>query len=564
VKTSILPTIEALDVRVLLSAGFPDPAWNDGGLVKTTFESGSSIVNDVEALPDGSVLAAGTAIGRRGSKFTGNTMLAIAKYRFDGSLDPTFGDGGKIENTPRSMAGAFQLELTPDGGFIVEGSATTRGDQVETSGGEFLLKFNSDGHVDTTFGKNGVLKPENITSFEVDSQGRILIGGYHTHPDNLAVTDATLTRYNPDGKIDTGFSNNGQFIVLATNIDPDANPMNFNGIDVDSQGRILASMLMQKSRVLPEVTVYRLNNNGKIDRTYASNGRAHLIDTVPPDDRDPVEDFREVARALDDGSVMLRGEMVTKLDPDGHLDANYGKTGVAVTTHWPIHANDSLGTRTIYNQFAFSDDGSVVLADHTRRGALELTRLNAQGFEDPTFGVNGSIWLEGDGDPNAMGELRGVDLAADGSVVAGGVSGILSPTGRTDTRQFVTGRRMGGAGPAVQLVPRTLTNSSAALYITVYIRDPDGVDLSTLDNFDLKLLDASGNGRRLQFASSGDVNGDGKFSAARYRIKAPNGSAWTRAANGTYEIRLQRKQIADPKGNVATAQLLGTVRVNIG
>src|SRR5690348_3897310 len=250
--------LERLESRVHLSAGFPDPAWNKGALVKTACDSGSSVVNDVQALPDGGVLAVGTIIGRRGSKFTGHTLLAIAKYRFDGSLDPTFGIDGKIENTPRSMAGGFKVELTPDGGFLVEGSSTTSGDKVEPSGGEFLLKFTASGHVDSTFGTNGVIKPETLTSFAVDSQGRILVGGYHRHTDNAAVTDATLTRYNPDGRIDTGFSNTGEFIVLATDVDPDFNNLTFNGIDVDSQGRILASMLSSKSRILPVVVVYRL------------------------------------------------------------------------------------------------------------------------------------------------------------------------------------------------------------------------------------------------------------------------------------------------------------------
>lgn len=548
------PTIEQLDRRLLFTAGLPDPAWNHGAIVKTAFDGGSSVLNDVAALPDGGVLAVGTVVGRRGSKYTGSTFLAIAKYRFDGSLDTNFGVGGKIENTPRSMAGAFKLELTPDGGFIVEGSATTQGDRVEQSGGEFLLKFTADGHVDTTFGKNGVLKPETITAFTVDSQGRILVGGYHPHEDDPGVTDATLTRYNPDGRLDTGFNQTGQFIVLPTNIDPDINTLNFNGIDVDSQGRILASMLTVKSRILPEVTIYRLNNNGKIDRTYARNGKAHILDTLPADDRDPMYDFREVARALDDGSVMLRSEFITKLDPTGHFDANYGEAGIADTTHWPYYANDTLGTRTLYNQFAFNADGSVVFAGNGPRG--QLTRLTAEGHEDPSFGADGTISLDAD--------FRSVDLAADGSVIAGGSNGDLSSSGKTDTRTFATFRIMGSAGPAVQLVPRTLTTPSTNLYITVYIRDPDGVDLDTLDNFDLKLLDASGNGRKFQFSSSEDVNGDGKYIAARYRIKGPNNAAWTSAANGTYDVRLQRKQIANLNGNVATAQSLGTVYVNIG
>jgi hypothetical protein len=73
----------------------------------------------------------------------------------------------------------------------------------------------------------------------------------------------------------------------------------------------------------------------------------------------------------------------------------------------------------------------------------------------------------------------------------------------------------------------------------------------------------SGTGRKFQFASNEDVNGDGKYIAARYRIKGPNNAAWSSAANGGYEVRLQRKQIANLKDNLATAQPLGTVRINI-
>jgi len=103
------------------------------------------------------------------------TELALAKYHFDGTLDTSFGAGGMIVATPRAMAGAFKLQLTPDGGFIVLGNATTHGDIMEAAGGEMLLKFTSAGKIDTTFGRNGVLKPEHYQSFAVDPQGRMML-----------------------------------------------------------------------------------------------------------------------------------------------------------------------------------------------------------------------------------------------------------------------------------------------------------------------------------------------------------------------------------------------------
>ena len=120
-RTHLPPIFERLDSRMLLSAGDFDPAFNNGALLKTAFDNGSCAIADVKALPDGGMIAAGTIRVRNGSGLTGHTLLSLVKYKFDGSLDTTFGAGGKIAATPRNMAGGFKLQLTPDGGFIVMG-----------------------------------------------------------------------------------------------------------------------------------------------------------------------------------------------------------------------------------------------------------------------------------------------------------------------------------------------------------------------------------------------------------------------------------------------------------
>ena len=73
---------------------------------------------------------------------------------------------------------------------------------------------------------------------------------------------------------------------------------------------------------------------------------------------------------------------------------------------------------------------------------------------------------------------------------------------------------------------------------------------------------ANRNGRAIRFVSSSKINDD--YYQATYRVIGPGSSNWTAAANGLYEVRLQKKQIVDSDGNAALAQPLGTVRVKIG
>src|SRR5688572_19587161 len=106
-----LPALETLESRPLFGAGDLDPAFNHAALVETEFSGGSGVIAAIQTLADGGILAAGTVRLIEGDTLTDKTKLLLAKYHFDGSLDPSFGDGGTIVNTPRSMTGGVRLQL---------------------------------------------------------------------------------------------------------------------------------------------------------------------------------------------------------------------------------------------------------------------------------------------------------------------------------------------------------------------------------------------------------------------------------------------------------------------
>src|SRR3989442_1326020 len=114
--------------------------------------------------------------------FTSSPASAAAS----GRLDPSFGTSGKVlTNFTGSDAGdgANALAIQPDGKIVAEGFATS---QTAAGGGGFALaRYNTHGHLDTSFGTSGKV----LTDFN-GSGGK-----------------AFTVAIQPDGKIDAaGFS----------------------------------------------------------------------------------------------------------------------------------------------------------------------------------------------------------------------------------------------------------------------------------------------------------------------------------------------------------------------
>ena len=84
--------------------------------------------------------------GRRG-------LRRIPRYDRDGSLDPTFGDAGKVTTDLSDFDHADAVALQPDGKIVVAGSAFRGSQPGEIVFG--LARYNRDGSLDTGFGTGG-------------------------------------------------------------------------------------------------------------------------------------------------------------------------------------------------------------------------------------------------------------------------------------------------------------------------------------------------------------------------------------------------------------------------
>lgn len=133
----------------------------------------------------------------------------------NGSLDTSFGSGGKVVTALFNGAdAAFAVALQPDGKIVLAGESSND-PRFQTMFA--LVRYNSDGSLDTSFGSGGkVMTGVGLVSLVNDvviqPDGKIVAAGYGVSGDGRLGVDIALVRYNPDGSLDAGFGSGGVVI----------------------------------------------------------------------------------------------------------------------------------------------------------------------------------------------------------------------------------------------------------------------------------------------------------------------------------------------------------------
>src|SRR2546423_11825841 len=143
---------------IALAAGAPvahamdgglDPTFGANGTVVTDFITTDDFLDRVAVQSDSKIVAIGMSSGPYFPRF------ALARYNPDGSLDLTFGIGGKVTSFfSYGRESATGLLLLPDGKILISGSIEK---PSESDSSFALVRYNSDGSLDTTFGQGGLV-----------------------------------------------------------------------------------------------------------------------------------------------------------------------------------------------------------------------------------------------------------------------------------------------------------------------------------------------------------------------------------------------------------------------
>lgn len=185
--------------------------YNADGSIDSTFSSDGVLQTDIGNNEDNGKSIAIQSNGKIivvGSTYNyANTDFVVIRYNADGTFDNTFGTNGILTANIGGNDDAAGVAIQADGKIVVTGSMYQFNDYDYSNTDFATIRYNSNGTLDNTFGKNGVVTTDlgnnDIAhAIIIESNGKIIVGGSSN-------SRFAVVRYTADGSLDTTFSQNG-------------------------------------------------------------------------------------------------------------------------------------------------------------------------------------------------------------------------------------------------------------------------------------------------------------------------------------------------------------------
>jgi uncharacterized delta-60 repeat protein len=186
--------------------GVLDPGFGHDGKVLTDFD-GFGTAGAVAIRPNGKIIAAGSGYG--GPAGAQKVDFAVAQYNEDGSLDRRFGHNGKVLTDIGGGTGDWltALVILPNAKIVV-GGYSTGGYAAATNE---LVRYNGDGSLDPSFGNGGIAFIDfSVEDLAIQPNGDLVAAGYRDGPDR---PEFAVARYTPTGHPDPAFGSAGTVVT---------------------------------------------------------------------------------------------------------------------------------------------------------------------------------------------------------------------------------------------------------------------------------------------------------------------------------------------------------------
>jgi len=338
------------------------------------------------------VRTAPAAVGRSAGAILVNAQAAAAST--PGSLDPTFGNGGKVLTDLGVGAGVpSDAVLQPNGDIVI-------------SGGFGVARYLPTGKLDTTFGSGGLASTgfaggESGTGVALQPDGKIIWVGSQGNPSFPAggTFSFAVARFTANGTLDTSFGTGGQ-----ASVEFFAPPMQgaqefARAVLVQPDGKILVagSARQGQIRFAPiQGALARFNANGTLDTSFGTGGK--ILSSSGG----------ITALGLDAAGNIFTLPTRAEFSPTGQADT--GVTPAAIT------ASSHGGSSIFLPSGQFVQANTIGVAKHDVD--VQVQRFNADGSiasASPAFDYSGAAGLD-----QAIDSAGAVAVQANGQAVAGG------------------------------------------------------------------------------------------------------------------------------------------------
>lgn len=281
-------------------------------------------------------MAGSASAARFGDRGGGSSGFALARYNRDGSLDGSFGPGGRVVTAfTRGSAQAGDVALEPDGTTVVVG--TVRYDKAMGFGpAKFaVVHYKPDGSLDRGFSHNGKLATgfgagpgASANAVGIRGDGRIVVAGSR---EAHGGADFALARYRRNGSLDGSFSGDGKVTTDIGGRTPGHHFDDARAVAIQPDGRIVAAGATHSSNEDEgDFALARYRPGGSLDRSFSGDGKviAGLGGSYQSAGAIALQPDGKVVAA---GDVDEDGFALARLDADGTLDASFGSDGTVVT-----------------------------------------------------------------------------------------------------------------------------------------------------------------------------------------------------------------------------------------
>jgi uncharacterized delta-60 repeat protein len=302
--------------------GSNDNTFGTDGMVIISATNTNDYALDITFQPDGKIVLGGYIYSSSGS----TTDVLVIRLNADGTLDNTFGTDGIVITNLGTDEVAEAIILQNDGKILLAGYHTDR---------FMVLRYNADGTLDNTFGTGGKASA-NVGAgmcfgqdLVVQNDGKIIVGGLGF--DEIANYAFSMARFNTNGTLDNSFADNGTKVFSIG----DGHDF-MTAIALQSDGKIIAgghTWIANQPTLQYDFAAARLNQDGSIDNTFGNQGitTKNLIYggnyvkgmVVQDDDKIVLSGNAEGPTDYDLG--------MARLTADGMLDTAFGTDGITVT-----------------------------------------------------------------------------------------------------------------------------------------------------------------------------------------------------------------------------------------
>lgn len=429
------------------SSGAVDGTFGDNGLVLANVsDAPGARANGVSLQPDGKIVAAGATPPVYDWPNNRNKQsFAVARLNDDGSLDGSFGAGGKAVTVIGSNDLAYAVALQPDGKIVAAGKSLYAGKDRFA-----VARYNPNGTPDASFGSNGAATAlvgdggNQANAVRVQNDGKILAAGFAS---SGGYTHFALVRFNTNGTLDSSFGSGG---TVLTTFALGGTELAY-GLEIQNDAKIVCGGLAAEvsgSSVTVDFAAARYHASGGLDLSFGSFGR------VKTNVGGGTLDVGYALALQPDGKILLAGGAglggipgpvngnqsvnaflaLVRFNTNGTLDSSFGSGGSVVTQVGP------------YSDFATSialqPDGKIVVAGASQSGSYKFFALRyaTNGAVDASYGTGGTALVDFGSATNEF--AYGLALDSFGRAVlagdAGGLFGLARLEGDAVPRPSLT------------------------------------------------------------------------------------------------------------------------------